>query len=56
MEVVLQTEKPLEQKVTLKSDRLQKYFPKDYTPRQMEDIIIKLLEQWQRRRNHEQER
>ena len=56
MEVILREEKPLEQKVTLKSDRLQKYFPKDYTPRQMEDIIIKLLEQWQRRRNHEQER
>ena len=56
MEVILREEKPLEQKVTLKSDRLQKYFPKDYTPRQMEDIIIKLLEQWQRRRNNEQER
>ena len=36
-------------KVTLNSDTLHKYFPKSYTPQKMQDTIIKLLEQWQRR-------
>ena len=36
-------------KVVIKNDTLKKYFPRSYTPRQMEDVIIKLLEQWQRR-------
>ena len=42
-------------KVTIKNDVLKKYFPKSYTPKQMEDTIIKLLEQWQRKQNHKQE-
>ncbi len=33
--------------VTIKNDTLRKYFPRNYTPRQMESIIIKLLDQWQ---------
>ena len=37
-------------KVTIKNDVLRKYFPKSYTPKQMEDTIIKLLEQWQKKR------
>jgi len=41
-------------KVTLTGDLLKKYFPKNYTPKQMEDTIIKLLEKWQRSRQHEQ--
>ena len=40
-------------KLTIKQDVLQKYFPKSYTPQQMSDQIIKLLEQWQRKRNRE---
>ena len=36
-------------KVTIKNDVLRKYFPKSYTPKQMEDTIIKLLEQWQKK-------
>lgn len=36
--------------ITLKSDTLRQYFPQSYTPRQMESTIIKLLEQWQKRR------
>ena len=36
-------------KVVIKNDTLRKYFPRSYTPKQMEDTIIKLLEQWQRR-------
>ena len=41
-------------RITLKNDVLKKYFPKGYTPKQMEDTIIKLLDQWQKRRNREQ--
>ena len=37
--------------VTIKNDVLKKYFPKSYTPKQMEDTIIKLLEQWQKKRD-----
>ena len=40
----MREEKPLERKVTLRNDRLQKYFPANYTPKQMEEVIIKLLE------------
>ena len=43
-------------RVTLKNDLLRKYFPKTYTPKQIEDTIIKLLEQWQKKRQHETER
>ena len=43
-------------KVTLSGEKLKKYFPKSYTPQQMEDIILKLLEQWQKKRQREQER
>ena len=42
-------------RVTIKNEVLKKYFPKSYTPKQMEDTIIKLLEQWQRKQNHKQE-
>ena len=41
-------------RITIKNDVLKKYFPKSYTPKQMEDTIIKLLDQWQKRRNREQ--
>ena len=43
-------------KVTLKADVLKKYFPKSYTPQQMEEKIISLLEQWQRKRQQQMER
>ena len=43
-------------KVTIKNDVLRKYFPKSYTPKQMEDTIIKLLEQWQKKREKSMER
>lgn len=42
--------------VTIKNDTLRKYFPRNYTPKQMEDTIIKLLEQWQKKRQHSKER
>ena len=43
-------------KVTLRSDTLRKYFPKSYTPKQMEQTIIKLLDVWQKQRQINQER
>lgn len=43
-------------RITLTTTTLSKYFPKSYTPKKMEETIIKLLEQWQRKRQHEQER
>lgn len=43
-------------KVTLTSDTLRKYFPKSYTPQRMQETIIKLLEQWQRKRQQQHER
>ena len=42
--------------VTIKNDTLRKYFPRSYTPKQMEDTIIKLLEQWQKKRQNSEER
>ena len=43
-------------KVVIKNDTLRKYFPRSYTPKQMEDTIIKLLEQWQRKQQRQNER
>lgn len=43
-------------KVTFKTNALKKYFPKNYTSRQMEEKIINLLEQWQKKRYHDMER
>ena len=59
-EKVMQTmlsedKKQPEDKVTFKGDFLRKYFPKNYTPQQMEDVIVKLLKQWQKKRQREQE-
>lgn len=56
IDLIMREEKPLERKVTLRGDRLQKYFPASYTPKQMEEVIVKLLEGWYRRRQQEQER
>ena len=43
-------------KVVIKNDTLRKYFPRSYTPKQMEDTLIKLLEQWQRKQQRQNER
>lgn len=49
LDAILSEEKPLDTKVTLKGDKLKKYFPASYTPRQMEQVITGLLEEWSRR-------
>ena len=43
-------------RLTLKNEAIRKYFPRSYTPRQMEETILKLLEQWHRKRQRSQER
>ena len=57
MTAIMSEEKKSEMdKVTFTGDKLRKYFPKSYTPQQMEQTILKLLEQWQKKRQREQER
>ena len=55
-EVMDEVKKPPDNKLVIKSDVLRKYFPKSYTPQQMEAVIMKLLEQWMKKRSREQER
>ena len=54
--VMSEEKKPEVDHVTLKNDVIRKYFPKSYTPQQMEQTIIKLLDQWQKKRERQQER
>ena len=57
MRVIMGEEKKSDlDKVTFTSDTLRKYFPKSYTPQRMQETIIKLLEQWQKKRQRDQER
>ena len=56
MDAIMRENKPLERKVTIRDYRLKRFFPKNYTPQQIEDVIMKLLEGWYRRRQQEQAR
>ena len=56
LSVMSEQKKPEKSSITLSSDKISKYFPKSYTPRQMEDTIIKLLEAWMKKRQRSQER
>ena len=57
MRVIMGEEKKCDlDRVTFTSDTLRKYFPKSYTPARMQETIIKLLEQWQKKRQRDQER
>ena len=55
-DVMGQEKKSEKDTVTIKNDTLRKYFPRSYTPKQMEDTIIRLLEQWQRKQQRQSER
>ena len=55
-EIMAEVKKDELDKVTIKNDVLKKYFPKSYTPKQMQDIIIKLLEGWHKKRTRDMER
>ena len=54
--IMSEEKKPELDKITLTNDKLRKYFPKSYTPQQMESTIFKLLEQWHQKRQLTQER
>lgn len=54
--IMSEEKKPELDKVTIRTDTLRKYFPKSYTPQKMEEVILKLLEGWYRRRQQNLER
>ena len=56
LDIMTEEKKPEVDKIVFTSDTLRKYFPRSYTPRQMQDTIIKLLEGWLRKRQRNQER
>lgn len=56
LEIMMEQKKPEKDSITLSGDKLRKYFPRSYTPLQMENTIFKLLEAWQRKRQRDQSR
>ena len=44
--LILTEEKPKERKVTIKGDKISRYFPEEYSNDEIEDVIIRLLEEW----------
>ena len=56
IDAIMSEEKKEVDRITLTSDKLKRYFPKSFTPRQMEETIFKLLEQWQQKRERDMER
>ena len=56
LSIMSEEKKPEKYDLTISGDTLRKYFPRSYTPRQMQDTIIKLLDAWQRKRQRNQER
>lgn len=56
IDAIMTEEKETDAKLVLKGDTIKKYFPKEYTPMQMQQVITKLLESWYRKRTQEKER
>lgn len=56
LKIMTEQKKPEKNDLTISADILKKYFPRSYTPQKMQEIIVKLLESWQRRRQHNRER
>ena len=56
LDIMTEEKKPEVDKIAFTSDTLRKYFPRSYTPKQMQDTIIKLLDQWLKKRQRQQER
>lgn len=56
IDAIMTEEKETDTKLVLKGDTIKKYFPKEYTPMQMQQVITKLLENWYRKRMQEKER
>ena len=56
LDIMMEQKKPVRNDITLSADKLRKYFPRSYSPGQMEAVIFKLLEQWQKKRSRDQSR
>ena len=56
LQILMEQKKPVKDDIILSGEKLRKYFPKSYTHVQMEAVIIKLLEAWQRKRQRDQSR
>ena len=56
LEIMMEQKKPVRNDITLSGEKLRKYFPKSYSPIQMENVIFKLLQAWQRKRQRDQSR
>ena len=56
LSIMMEQKKPVQANITLSGERLRKYFPRSYSPIQMEEVIFKLLDAWQRKRQREQSR
>ena len=56
LEAILSEETPLARNITIRDDKLKKYFPPSYTPLQMEKVITQLLEDWSRRQKERDNR
>lgn len=54
--IMMEVKKPIKRDVTLPEDKLRKYFPKSYSPGQIENVIFKLLDAWQKKRQRDQSR
>ncbi|MFR8405249.1 MAG: chromosome partitioning protein ParB, partial [Monoglobus pectinilyticus] len=52
---IMQEQKPEKIKITLAGDKVKKYFPEDYTEKQIEDVMIKLLDDWYKKRQRKKE-
>ena len=48
-ELILSEQKPKERKLTIKAEKVSQYFPEDYTEKEMEAVILELLEEWKGR-------
>ena len=56
LSIMMEQKKPVQANITISGERLRKYFPRSYSPIQMEEVIFKLLDAWQRKRQREQSR
>lgn len=56
LSIMMEQKKPVKNDITISGDRLRKYFPRTYTPLQIENTIFKLLDAWQKKRQHDQSR
>ncbi len=56
LQIMMEQKKPIKNDITLPGDRLRKYFPKSFTPKQIEDQIFKLLDAWMKKRQRDQSR